>query len=142
MRTEKAVRLFNCHFQHVVDILSLILDRERVFLVATASAGLADHVHGRQEIHLYLLDTGSFTVLASTLLNIEGEAAGGKSPDLCVRGLPEEFPYVGEYSRVCRRIGTRAAPNGALVYFNYLVYVFQSLNPVKRQRLALEIVEM
>src|SRR3546814_5865552 len=64
------------HRQHYVDALALVLDLQRLAVVAATLAGIADHVDVGQKMHLDLDPAVAFAALASAALDVEAEAAG------------------------------------------------------------------
>ena len=55
-RLEELERLLDGHLQDLGDVLALVVDLERLAVVALALADLALHVHVGQEVHLDLHD--------------------------------------------------------------------------------------
>ncbi len=139
---EEFVCLADWHFQHIVDVLSLVFDGQGVLLVAAAAAGRADGVDRRQEVHFYDLDAGSLAFLAAAVLDIEGEAAGCEAPHFGVRGLFEEGADVVEHAGECGRVAPRSASDRALVDFYQLVDVGDALDAGVRERAQPGVVEL
>ena len=84
-RLEEFVGFRNGHFKHVVDVFPLIVDGEGVFLVPPSPALVADHIHGREEIHLYHLDAGALAFLATTTGHVERESSGPEATHFRIR---------------------------------------------------------
>ena len=74
---EERERLFDGHFEHVCDRLPLVMDLERLAVVALPAADLARDVHVREELHLDLDDPVPGAGFAASALDVEREAAGG-----------------------------------------------------------------
>lgn len=113
-----------------------------VLLVPLAPAFVADHVHGRQEVHLYDLDSGSLACLAAATGHIEGEPAGLESPHLGVRSVGEQVADVVEHARECGRIRSRRTSDRALVDLDELVDVLHALDRVVGKRAEFRPVEL
>ena len=59
------------HFQYIIDTLALILYSQGILLISPAAAFVADDIDGRQEIHLYDLDSGALAGLAAASRHVE-----------------------------------------------------------------------
>ena len=73
---EEVQRLVDRHLQHVGDVLALVVDLQRLAVVALALADLARHVDVGQEVHLDLQDAVALARLAAAALDVEAEAPG------------------------------------------------------------------
>ena len=127
---EELQRLLDGHLQDLGDVLALVVDLERLAVVALALADLARHVHVGQEVHLDLDDPGPLARLAAAALDVEAEAARlvAAQPRLRDRGeqLAQRRPEAG----VGRRVRARGAPDRALVDLDHLVDLLHPLDPV------------
>src|SRR3954468_21475003 len=74
-RGEEVVRLRDRHLEDVRDRLALVVDLERLAVVALAATHLARDVDIRQELHLDLEDPVALAVLDPTALDVEAETA-------------------------------------------------------------------
>src|SRR3954469_15330495 len=74
-RVEELERLRDRHLEHVGDGLALVVDLERLAVVALAATHLARDVDIGQELHLDLEDAVALAVLAATALDVEAETA-------------------------------------------------------------------
>ena len=74
---EELQRLLDGHLEDVGDALALVVDLQRLAVVALAAADLARHVHVREELHLDLDDPVARTRLAASASHVEREATGG-----------------------------------------------------------------
>ena len=72
---EELQRLLDGHLQDLGHVLALVVDLQRLPVVALALAHLARDVHVGEEVHLDLHDPGSLTGLAATPLDVEAEAS-------------------------------------------------------------------
>ena len=88
---EEAQRLLDGHVEHVGDGLALVVDLQRLAVVALALAGLAGHVHVRQEVHLDLEHALALADLAAPALDVEGEAARLVAAQPRLRHLGEDL---------------------------------------------------
>ena len=84
-------------------------------------------------MHLDLDDAVALTGFAAPTLDVEAEAAGGIAARLGLWQFGEPVADGGEGAGIGRRVGTRRAPNRALVDIDHLVEIFQPLNPVVRR---------
>jgi hypothetical protein len=75
-RAEEVERLLDRHLEHVGDRAALVVDLQRLAVVALARADLARDVDVRQELHLDLEDPVALAVLAAAALDVEAEAPG------------------------------------------------------------------
>ena len=139
---EELVGLADRHLKHIVDVFAFVVHGQRVLLVPLAPAFVADHIHGRQEVHLNNLDSGSFAGLAAATGNVEREPAGLEPAHLGVRSVREQITDVIEHTRERRRIGSRRTSDRALVDLNQLVDVLHTFNRVVCQRTQLSPVEL
>ena len=77
---------------------------QRVLLVPLAPALIADHIHGRQKVHLDDLDSGPLAGLAASTSHVERKPAGLEPAYLCVRSVGEQVADVVEHTRERRRV--------------------------------------
>ena len=95
---EELQRGLHVHLQHVGDALALVLDLERLAIVALAFADIAAHPHIGQELHLDALLAVALAGLAAPALDVEREA-----PRLVAAQLG-----LGRLARTCRGSGRTA----------------------------------
>ena len=68
---EEMQGFFGRHFQHVVNILSLVGALQGLFVVAAAMADFARHIDVRQEVHGNDLDAVSLAGFTAAALDVE-----------------------------------------------------------------------
>jgi hypothetical protein len=107
-RREEVVRLGDRHLEHVGDRAALVVDLERLAVVALALADLARDVDVRQELHLDLQDPVALAVLAAAALDVEAEAARLVAADARLRDAGEELADRAEQPR-CMSPGSSEA---------------------------------
>src|SRR6185369_2987952 len=120
-RSEELERLLDGHLEHVGDRAALVVDLERLAVIARALAHLARDVHVRQELHLDLDDPVALAVLAAAALDVEREAARPVAADARLGHAGEELADRGEQADVRRRVRTRRPADRALVDLDDLV---------------------
>ena len=125
---EELQRLVHGHVQHVGDALALVLDLQRLAVVAVAVADLARHVDVGQELHLDADDAVALARLAAAALDVEAEPARLVAAHLGVRQAGEEVADLGEQVGVGRRVRARRPADGRLVDVHHLVQVFDPLD--------------
>jgi hypothetical protein len=69
--------VFHRHVQHIGNGFALELHFQRFAVIAFAFAGVAGHIHIRQEVHLDLDDAVALTRFAAPALDVEAEPARG-----------------------------------------------------------------
>ena len=126
-RVEERAGLLDGHVQHFVDVLALVAHFQGLAVVALALADVARHVDVRQEVHLHLDDAVALAGLAAPALHVEAEPPRPIAPRPRLLGLREQFADGREEAGVGGRIGTRGAPDGALVDVHHLVEVFETV---------------
>ena len=89
--------LLHRHVQHVRDALALVLDLQRLPVVARALAHLAGHEDVRQKVHLDLHDAVALAGFAPAALHVEAEPAGTVAPHLGVLGLGKDLSLIHIY---------------------------------------------
>ena len=114
-------RLLERHLQHVGDGAALVVDLERLAVVALAAAHLARHVDVRQELHLDLDDPVALAVLAAAALDVEREAARAVAAHARLRHAGEQLADRREQADVGGRVGARRPADGRLVDLDHLV---------------------
>ena len=75
-RLEEGQRVLDRHVEHLVDALALVVDLQRLAVVALALADVAGHVDVGQEVHLDLDHAVALAGLAAPALDVEAEAPG------------------------------------------------------------------
>ena len=136
-RREEVERLGDGHLEDVGDRLALVVDLERLAVVALAVADLARDVDVGQELHLDLEDAVALAVLAAAALDVEAEAARGVAAQTRLRDAGEQLADRREQADVGRRVRARRPADRALVDLDDLVDVLGALERVVRaDRLA------
>ena len=134
-RAEEFRRLLDRHLQHFVDVLALVLDLERLAVVAVAVADVARHVDVGQEMHLDLEHAVALARFAAPAFHVEGEASGAVAALARGGHAGEELAYRREEPGVGRRIRARRAPDRALVDVHDLVEELEPRDRFVRRRL-------
>ena len=127
---EKLKRLVAGHFQHVGNAGALVVNLQRLAVIALALADVAGHVHVRQEVHFDLDQAVAAARLTAAALGVEGKAAWTVAPKLGVLRGGVEVPDVVEQAGIGGRIGARSAADGALVDADHLVELFDPLKAI------------
>ena len=133
-RLEERERLLDRHRQHFVDVLALVLDLERLAVVALAVADVAGHVDVGQEVHLDLDEAVALAGLAAAALDVEREAAGPVAALARLLHLREQLADRREEPGVGRRIRARRAADRALIDADHLVEVLEALRSRRTAR--------
>ncbi len=136
------MRVFHRHVQHFGDVLALVLDFQRLAVVALAVADVARHVHVRQEVHLDLDHAVALAGFAAAALDVEREASGRVAAFLRSRHCREQIADRREEPRVGRRIGARRAADRRLVDGDDLVEMLEAADRFMRRRFRLRAVQM
>ena len=126
---EEVGRLLDRHVEDLGDGLALVVDLQRLAVVASAVADLARDVDVGQEVHLDLDRAVTGARLAAAALDVEGEPALEVAAHLGLRGGGEELADVVEDSGVGRRVGPRGATDRRLVDVDHLVDVLEAGDP-------------
>src|SRR2546428_10519725 len=107
---EEPERFLDGHLENVGDRLALVVDLERLAVVALAPAHLAGDVDVRQELHLDLDDPVAGARLTPTALDVEGEATGGVAAEARLgNGCEQLADRRGEAPGRCRGPKRRTA---------------------------------
>ena len=139
---EKGEGFADGHFQHIGDVLALVVNFERFPVVAPAVAALAGYIYVGQEIHFDLFNTVAATLLAAAAFHVKGEPALTVTADFRLRHLRKQLPYRVEHFGVRSGIGSGRAPDRALINGDNLVDVIEPLNVIVGQGHILRFVEM
>ena len=123
---EERQRLVDRHVQHLGDVLALVVDLQRLAVVALALADLALDVDVGQEVHLDLDDAVALARLAAAALDVEAEAARLVAAHLRLGRLGEHLADLVEDAGVGGRVGARRAADGGLVDLDDLVDVLDA----------------
>ena len=124
--TEEVQRLLHGHIQHIIDILSLIIDLQRLTVIALPAADLAGYIYVRKEMHLHLQDPVAGTGLAPSALHIKGKPALGIALRLCVRRRRKKITDQIEHAGIGRRIRPGRPSDRALVDIDHLIELLQT----------------
>ncbi len=123
-RGKELLRLFYRHLQDLVDVFPLVANVQRLAGEPLAVADVTGDVDVGQEVHFDLDRTGALAVLAAAALDVEGEASGFVAARLGLREAGEQLTNRREEPDVGGGVGTRCAPDRALVDIDDLVDVF------------------
>ena len=75
---EQRQGFFDCHVEHLGNIVIAVVHRERLAGEAASVTGRAAHLHVGQELHLHRQNAGAFAALAAPTRHIEREVPGGQ----------------------------------------------------------------
>src|ERR1700677_1509153 len=131
-RTHELEGVEHRHVEDLGDALAFVLDFERVAIVALAAADFAGDVNVRQEVHLDADNAVALACLAAAALDVEGKAAGPLAAHSGLGQLREEFADWREEAGIGRGIGSRRAPDGALIDVDDLVEMFDAVESFDR----------
>ncbi len=135
--SEEPDGLVDRHLEDVGDRATLVVDLQRLAVVALALADLAGDVDVGQELHLDLEDPVALAVLAPATLDVEAEPPRTIAADARLGDAGEQLADRREEAGIGGRVGARGPPDGALVDLDDLVDVLGALQPVVRaHRLA------
>ena len=123
---KEILSFFDIHVQNLGYILSFVSDFQSLLIVAASMTVFTFHINIRQEMHLNLLDSASFTDLTSSSFRIERESSWSISPFHRFLAFWENISYMGKYSSISRNIGMRSPSNRRLVYDYDLVQIMCS----------------
>src|SRR2546428_7870390 len=112
---EEPERFLDGHLENVGDRHALVVDLERLAVVALAPAHLAGDVDVRQELHLDLDDPVAGARLTPTALDVEGEATGGVAAEARLGNGCEQLADRREEGRVRRRGRPRGTADRRLI---------------------------
>ena len=125
-----------------MDVLALVVDLQRLAVVALAVADVAGHVDVGQEVHLDLDHAVALAGLAAPALDVEAEAARAVAARARFRHLREQFADRRQQAGVGGRVGARRAADRRLVDVDHLVEQVEAVDFVVRRRLGGRAVEM
>ncbi len=121
---------FDGQIEHLGDIESLIGHLQRFAVVTRAFTDIAGHVYVRQELHFNAVLSLTLAGLAAATFDIETKATWLVATNFAFRHTGKQFADGVEKVRIGCRIGARRTANWALVDFDDLVQVLQSLIPL------------
>src|SRR5690606_38839356 len=127
---EEVERLVDGHLEHVRDVAALVVDLERLAVVAPAAADVAGDVDVGQEVHLDLDQPVALARLAAAALHVEAEPPRRVAAELGLRQLGEELPDRREEPGVGGRVRARRTADRRLVDVDDLVDVLEAVDPV------------
>src|ERR1700722_19194764 len=122
------------HVEDFRDALALVLDFERVTVVALAAANLAGDVNVGQKMHLDADNTVALAGFAASALDVERKAARSVAAHPRIRQLREELTDRCEESGVGRGIRSRRAADRTLIDMDNLVEVLHAIEALDRPR--------
>ena len=131
-RTEKLDRVEHGHVEHLGNILALVLNLERVAIVAFAAADLAGDVNVGQKMHLDANDAVALARLAAAALDVERKSPRPVTAHARLGQLRKQLADMGKQTGVSRGIRARRAPDGALIDVNDLVEMLDALERLVR----------
>ncbi len=126
---EEAEGLLDRHVEHLGDRLALVVDLQRLPVVAGAVAHLAGDVDVGQEVHLDLDGAVAGARLAAPALDVEAEAPGLVAAHLGLGRGREQLAHVVEDAGVGGRVGARGAADRRLVDVDDLVDLVHAVDP-------------
>ena len=115
-------------FEDFGDALALVLNFERVAIVALAAAYFAGDVNVGQEMHLDADDAVALAGFAASALDVEGKASRPVAAHPRFRQLREQLADMREQAGIGRGIGSRRAADRALIDVNHLVEMLDALD--------------
>ena len=127
---EMLQRLLHVHFQHVVDVLALEADLQRLAVEAPALADGARHPDVGEEIHLQPIGAVALARLAAAARLVEAEAARLVAANLRLGQLGEQSADLVEDLDVRRRVRARRAADRRLVDVDDLVDVLRAVDAI------------
>ena len=139
---EEGMGLFHRHVQHVGNALALVVDLQRLAVVALALAHVAGDVHIGQEVHFHADHAVAFTGLAAAAAHVEGEAPRAVAALAGGRYAGKQFADGREEPGVGGGVAARGATDGALVDGDHLVEVVQTVDLAAGGRFGLGAVEL
>ncbi|CNV10436.1 Uncharacterised protein [Salmonella enterica subsp. enterica serovar Bovismorbificans] len=133
-RIKELTRFFNGHIQYFVDGLAFVLNLQRFPVIALAFALVARHVNIRQKVHFDFNDAIALARFAATAAHVEAESPWRVAARARLRHASKKLANRGKDARIGRRVGTRGAPDWALVDIDHFIEMFQPLNiPIRRR---------
>src|SRR5260370_1152030 len=133
-RAEEFDRVEHGHVEHFGDVLALVLNLQRVAIVALAAADFAGDVNVGQEMHLDSNDAVAFARLASTALHVERKSSRSVTAHPLLGQLRKQLADMGEQAGVSRGIRAGRAAGPPLIDLNGLVEVPDSIERFERAR--------
>ncbi|MNH06966.1 hypothetical protein D3C79_663460 [compost metagenome] len=124
----------NGHFQHFVDVLTLVLHFQRFAVIAFAFALIARHIDIRQEVHLYLDHAVTLAGFAAAALDVKAETARRVATGTGFRYPGKQFTHRGEDPGIGGRVRAWRTANWALIDIDHLVEMFQAGHFAVRSR--------
>src|SRR5580693_673390 len=118
-------RVGNWHLEQVSDRVAVVLDGQRLVIVAASTADLAEHVNIGQEIHFDAALAFALARFATSSGNVEGKTSGLIAALARLRQHGIEITNLRENSGVGRRIRARRAADWRLVDANDFVDVLR-----------------
>ena len=131
---EERPSLLHGHVQHLVDVLALVANVQRLPVVALALALVAGDVDVGQEVHFHLEYPVALAGFAAPALDVEAEAARLVAAGAGLLGLCKQLPDRREQAGVGGGVGAGGAAYGALVDVNHLVQMLQALHALVPRR--------
>ena len=122
------------HLQHVVNGFAVVPNRQRLFVVASALAGLTRHPDVGQKVHFDTDLSIAKTLFAPSPGNIEAEPSGGVAANLRIGQMRKQLANRIKRTGIGRRIGRGRIPQRRLVNANHLVDMFEPANSLVGSR--------
>ena len=113
---EKFECFLDGHMENFSDGFSFEPNLQSFRIVPASSTGFTFYVDIREEVHLDLLDSGSFAGLTASALGIEAESPHPVSSFLCFKRCSEYFANVCKEPRISGDVGVGGTTDGRLVY--------------------------
>src|ERR1700728_2238481 len=121
---------FRCFFdrqlEQIANALSIILDRESLWVEPFSTARFTGDIAWRQEIHFQFDNSLTGARFATAAFRIERKAAAGVTADSGFRQLRKKATYTVEYFNVGCRDRTRGFANRRLIHLENGTEMFKS----------------
>jgi len=125
---EEPQGLLDRHLEHLGDRAALVVDLQRLPVVAPALAYLAGDIDVGQEVHLDAEGPVTPAGLAATALDVEGEPTRLVATHLGLAGGGEQFADVVEHAGVGRRVRPGGPPDRGLIDHHGLVDQLETID--------------
>jgi len=134
--------LFHRHLQNLVYVLALVLDLQRLSVVALAVTHVTRNIHIRQKMHFDFDHAVTLAGFAASTLDVERKASRPIAAFARRRYAGEQFADGREQAGIGGGIGTRRASDRALIDVDHLVEKFQAADLGVRCGFGVAAVEM
>ena len=114
------------HIQHFADVFAFVAHFESFAIIPCALADFTRHINIRQKVHFDFDDAVALTMFASSAVDVEGKSACRVTSCFCGGKRRKQLSYISEHARVGCGIRTRSFADGALVYADNFVKIFDA----------------